>query len=391
MPTARFQSGNEPRTRPTLQVHKSGSGTTGVYIASENGQAVVIKFLTADDALSAAVADKFMALGTGLVTPESRIIGAGQPGNAAIKRDIAAHAALAPPVVNPRLVADAANDTRDPQHAVLVMTPVAQVSLRELAQGRSPAHGRTATQQKDEDHGRLAHLLRSAQIARDFARILVSDALLGNSDRFIKDALPAARVVDNPANISNIFVSPDLSRGVALDNSVERASEDQGPSGPTAADMMMNESRTYLIRYVATPGMAAQVAQAVVKACLVDAGELTPAAYPGTAYLGLTTSLATVFRMLNVEGILATNLAAAVPEEMTNVTSALRRAKNQLRAGYDAAAAGSGLATPNRVVNYNALRARAKFLKARRAGKSEAQAQSAAAKHLTHKRRKDNR
>jgi hypothetical protein len=370
---------------PQLTVNKSGAGQTGVYLAAENGQlAVVVKFLGQQEAFRAALADKSMAAGTGLETPQSRVIPSGTPGNAQIKRDLAGHATPQRP--DDRLKREVANDTSDQQTSVLLMSPVAHVSLQDLAVGREG-------QRKDDEHARLLDLLRDPQIARDFAKIIVSDALLGNSDRFLKGALSSnktRRFGDVPVNTSNIFVSGDLRRGVALDNDVSRANQ-------KAVDEAFDESRTYWIRYVAQPTIGGDIAGAVVKSCLLDAGEITQETWDAD-YTRFNTPLASIIKP--GEQALARNLATAIAEEITQIRKTLRSKKKTLRQDYYDIATSSGyaLASPkkftgteaSKVIDYNQLRARAKLLKAlSKDREDETGAEKAARKHLKHKREKE--
>ncbi len=362
------------RSRPSLSIMKSGAGGTGVYFAREGEDRLVVKFVPPEEAFGARVADEMMALGGEVRVAGSRIFAPGTRGNVSVRAAVRAHQQLAPPRVNARLQADVQADTADGQ-AVVFMEHLDQFSLSELAQGRTPAS-------RDDDQGRLLQSLRSPAVARGFARILVVDALAGNSDRFMKDAAPGERELDRPANLSNIFVSPSLNGAVALDNAVERAGRTPDP----AADMA--QIRTYLVRYLAQRNIGVQVARTLVKSCLLDAGELPPAQFPTDAYRDLTTPLATLFRLQNIEAVLARNLTQALNEELLPVLARLRARRNALRGAHGAAAAEAGVADPSAAADYDSLRARAKMLKELRSGKSEEEATRIAAEHVTHKREK---
>lgn len=365
-------------SRAGLTLTKSGAGQTGVYFAQEAGERIVLKFLPSHEAFKVKAADTFVSEGTDLRTAGSRILTPASPANVAVRAAVRAHQGLMPPQVNQRLKDDVVADTSGAGTAVLLMEHVEQVSLQELAVGR-PGH------QQDDEHARLMAKLSNAAVARGFAQLLVIDALLGNADRFIKDAAPAQRVVDMPANISNIFVSLAGSSVVALDNAIERA------AFVDDADTAMGQNRTYLVRYLAAPNIAAQVAQVVVKACLIEAGELLPANFPGNAYLALNTPLAGAMHMWHVEQAFAANLAGALATEIPNVLARLRANRKSLRKGYLDAAADAGVANPQQQADYDQLRARAKMLGKLREVGNEAEAQEAASEHLTHKRDKATR
>jgi hypothetical protein len=376
--------------RDLLTVTKSGAGTTGVYLAAEGRQlAVVVKFLDKGEAFRTAIGDKFMATGTGLDTPQSRVIPAGVDGNGnqEIKQALRAHATDERP--NDRLKQDVADDTSDRSKSVLLMSPVANVSLKDLATGR-------AGERKDDEHGRLVTVLSDAQVARDFARIIVSDALLSNSDRFLKDADPARRSFDDAVNTSNIFLSGDLQRGVALDNLVEKAGARKSDT-EKGAKGALSQQYTYMIRYVAQPTIAADIAKAVVKSCLFDAGEITDPTWDAD-HTTLMMPLAVIIRP--AEQALARNLAAAIPEAITQVLETLHSTKKALREDYYQIGTSSGYTLESakklhgtrasQEVDYNQLRARAKMLKKLAKNyRDEGAAEKRGRKHLKHKRKKE--
>jgi hypothetical protein len=372
--------------RDSLTVNKSGAGTTGVYLAAENGQlAVVVKFLSKEEAFRAALGDKYMARGTGLVTPESKVIPAGEEGNRLIKEDLRAHATEDRP--NDRLKREVADDTADPRGSVLLMSVVEHVSLKDLVKGRQGEN-------LNLEHVRLTRVLSNEKIARDFAKIIVSDALLGNKDRFLKEPDTQARTFAGGAvNLSNIFVSGDLERGVALDNEVWNVSE-------ATPENAFEPLKTAPILYVAQPTFAADIAAAVVRTCLYEFGEITDATW-NDDYTRLQTPLARLL-IPTVRNTLADNLAAAIPQEIKEVVKRLRKKKNELRKEYYNLARSSGYeddlpsakkfsgTRASQVADYNQLRARSKMLKKlAKNPQDENAAKEAAREHLQHKRDKE--
>ncbi len=369
---------------PNRTMSKSGTGADGVYFASDPTGRVVLKFLDAEGAFRTQVANKFMEIGTGLVAPNSRVIASGQPGNAQIKAAVFQHSQLDLPVtapalmrnVNPRLKTDALADTSDPATAVVVMDNIQQMSLREMA--RTPG-----------EHNHLVTLLLTPNVVEGFAKIIVADAILGNSDRFMKDMMPANPVVDVPANISNIFVSPDFQNAIALDNDTDRAQTFTDAQKGNLDQSLRN--RTYLSRAMDNPLIATQLAEAVVCACMMDAGELAVGQVtPNLSATGMG-PLSNLMHNYNVRNGFAALLGPAIRRQMKVVTDQMQENREQLRAAHAEAGAAAGFNNPNERIDYNQLRARAKYVEMLGDGKNDIQAVEKARKQLLHKEKKDNR
>ncbi len=369
---------------PQLTMTKSGTGQDGVYLANDPAGRVVIKFMDQEGAFRRQVANKFMQTGTALATPNSRVIAAGQPGNAQIKAAVLAHSQLDLPVtapnllrvVNPRLKADAPNDTANANTAVVVMENVPQVSLREMA--RTPAQ-----------FNNLVTVLLTPGVVEGFAKIIVADAILGNSDRFMKDMMPANPVVDGPANVSNIFVSPDYQRAVALDNDTDRAQTFTDAQKANLGQSL--HLRTYLSRALTNPTIATQLAESVVSACLMDAGELAVGqVVPNLSDNGVG-PLSTLMHNYNVRNGFATLLGAALTRQAAAVTDNMRNNRDTLRADHAEAGTQAGYtpAQAKATIDYNQLRARAKYVEKLAEGKSDAKALTKARAQLVHKEQKD--
>ena len=369
---------------PTMTMVKSGTGQDGVYLVNDPTGRVVVKFMDQEGAYRTQVANKFMQTGTALATPNSRVIASGQPGNAQIKAAVLQHSQLdlpvtAPPLlraVNPRLKADAPNDTADAGTAVVVMENVPQTSLREMA--------RTPT-----EYNRLVTVLLTPAVVEGFAKIIIADAILGNSDRFMKDMMPGNPIVDVPANVSNIFVSPDYQRAVALDNDTDRAQTFTDAQKANLGQSL--HARTYLSRALTNPTIATQLAEAVVSACLMDAGELAVGqVVPNLSDHGVG-ALSTLMHNYNVRNGFALLLGAALQRQAAEVTATMRAHKDTLRASHAEAGAQAGY-TPAQAraqIDYNQLRARAKYVEILAKGKNDANALNKARAQLVHKEDKD--
>jgi hypothetical protein len=369
---------------PTMAMVKSGTGQDGVYLVNDPTGRVVVKFMDQEGAYRTQVANKFMQTGTALATPNSRVIAPGQPGNAQIKTAVLQHSQLDLPAtapallraVNPRLKADAPVDTADPATAVVVMENVPQTSLREMA--RTPA-----------EFNHLVTVLLTPAVVEGFAKIIVADAILGNSDRFMKDMMPGNPIVDVPANVSNIFVSPDYQRAVALDNDTDRAQTFTDAQKANLGQSL--HARTYLSRALTNPTIATQLAEAVVSACLMDAGELAVGqVVPNLSDQGVG-PLSTLMHNYNVRNGFALLLGVALQRQAAEVTDTMRTHKNTLRAAHTEAGAQAGYtqAQARAQIDYNQLRARAKYVEILAKGKSDAKALNKARKQLIHKEEKD--
>jgi hypothetical protein len=281
-------------------------------------------------------------------------------------------------LVDARLKAEAAQDTT-PGKVIMSMSPVQQTSLREMAQ--APAQ-----------HPQLIAVLTRASVVEGFAKIIVADAVLGNSDRFMKDVMPANPVVDVPANISNVFVNPAFTAAVALDNETDRSmaltdAEKQNNPG------QIMERRNYLSNALMNPTIGQQLAESIVCACLMDAGELGPGPItPGRSLINVgqhpPLPLTEAMAAGNVVATLGAMMTAALTRQIPLVLGSMRTNRGAMRGDFQAAEQGSGLAVTRTTTSYDMLRGRAKYLKALNDGKNQAQAAQRALDQITHKEAK---
>ena len=368
----------------------AGGAAAGVYFVTEGGETVVVKFLDGQEALRSQAGNRFMAEGVGpnVQTPQSRVFAPASAQAQAVKDAIVAHSQLDLPgtaphlirVVNPRLKTDFQGDTA-PGKAVMIMSPVQQTSLRQMAQ--APAQ-----------HGQLVALLTRASVIDGFAKIIVADAVLGNSDRFMKDMMPTNPIVDSPANISNVFVNPAFTQAVALDNEVDRSpalTQQEMENNPAA----LVARRNYLSNALMNRTIGWQIAEAVVCAILMDVGELDDGQpiVPGLSrsHLGAVPprQLTETMAANNVVETMGEMLTTALKHQLPEVLGNMRRARGRLRGEFEQAEQGAGLEVTTTTASYNMLRGRAKYLAKLAKGKSQVAAAQAALKHIAHKQRKD--
>lgn len=322
---------------PTLSMRKSSGGTGGVYFATDAAESVVVKLDAPEKAFSAQVANKVTAIGTGLQTTDYRILAPGSPGNAAIKADILAHtqtdqqAALGNRPVQARLAQDGPNDAADAKTAVVLMEQMPNVSLDEMA--RDPAQ-----------HDNLLTALTNPAVLQGFAKLIVADAITGNGDRFMKDLAPEAAVPDIPANITNIFLSPDFQNVLAMDNETFKAGEfDRAGKDPEK----VWSQKMATVRALLNPTVCADIAEVLICSILYTTGDILPPA-DGTVpkdyhltYIPLGGKLGPLHHKIiqrRVRAQMAAVLSRELPTQVAAITRTLRAEKKTLRRAYAAAA-----------------------------------------------------
>lgn len=387
----------------TLRMRKSSGGSGGVYFADDGAESVVVKLDEPQKAFGAQVANKFTAIGTGLRTSNFRILAPGSQGNNAIKGDILSHTTtntrgdLGNRPVEARLAADGPTDAADADTAVVLMEKMPNVSLDEMA--KDPTQ-----------YDNIVSVLTNPQVVKGFAKLIIADALMGNGDRFMKDMAPESAVPDIPANITNIFLSPDLQNVLAMDNEAFKSGQlDHGAQDAGKAF----KGKMATVRALLNPDICNQLAEVVVCAMLYTQGDVLPP-NDGTVppnyhltYVPPTGKLGPLHHKMiqgQVRNRMAAILAVELPLAVETITKSMRKQNKTLRGAFNeslsAASGGTGTfkkgqkqVAGKKSVDYNVLRSRAKFLrvakKERDSSIAETKGMAAALKHLKHKEKKE--
>ncbi len=383
----------------TLSMRKSSGGSGGVYFATDAAESIVVKLDNPAKAFSAQVANKFTATGTGLQTTDYRILAPGSQGNIGIKADILAHtttdqrADLNNRPVQARLAQDGPGEAADPDTAVILMEQMANVSLDDMAS--DPAQ-----------HDNLLAVLTNPAILKGFAKLLVADAITGNADRFMKDLAPSTAVPDIPANITNIFLSPDFQNVLAMDNETFKAGT-HDPQSNNAAQVWSQKMAS--VRALLNPTICADIAEVLICAILYTSGDVLPPS-DGTVpkdyhltYIPPTGHRGPLHHRMVYTGVRARMvavLAQELPVEVAAVVATLRAEEGNLRQAYNDAADDAtggtrqfGNKAAAKSANFNVLTSRLKFLdvaiKQRDAGKAETKGIDEALKHFKRRQKKN--
>jgi hypothetical protein len=392
---------------PNRTMKKSDGGQGGVYFVDEGNESVVIKLDEPQKAFGAQVSNQFTAISTGLQTSDFRIFAPGSGGEQAIKNEIVAHTTtdqrpdLGNRPVNGRLLADGAMDAADDSTAVILMEKIQNVSLDDMA--KDPAM-----------HNDLITALTNPSVVNGMAKLIVSDAIMGNADRFMKDMDPESATVGMPANISNIFLSPDFQNVIAMDNeSLRSGNFNHGAKNPEAEF----KKKMGNVRALLNPAFCTDIAEMVICAVLFTTGDMQApqggvnADLPRDFHLNFippTGKLGALHHKIvqgKVRDRMAAILASALPGAVETVVKTMRQQNKALRSSYKSALADASdgangfknaagkLRAGKETVDYNVLRSRAKFLNVARKEKDSAKAEtkgiSAALKHLKHKEKKE--
>ncbi|MGL4651625.1 MAG: hypothetical protein ACRC1H_19615, partial [Caldilineaceae bacterium] len=376
------------------------------YFANDGNDSVVVKLDAPDKAYGAQVANKVTSIGTGLQTSDFRILPPGSQGNQDIKADILAHTTtdtrpdLNNRPVHPRLLQDGALDAGNNKSAVILMEKMDNVSISEMAE--DPAQ-----------HDNLIGALTNPQVLTGFAKLIVADAITGNADRFMKDLAPGTAVPDIPANITNIFLSPDFQNVLAMDNETMRAGRQerktpQGKKNPKLEKEWKDKMAT--VRALLNPTVCADLAEVLICAILYTTGDILPpndGTVPPNYHLnyippdGRMGPLHTKMIQQNVRARMVAVLSKELPNQVKLVTQTLHDEQKKVIAAYsdagDEATGGTGRFTgKNRgtaaISDVNVVTARAKFLatarKQKDGGKAETKGLADAFKHFKRKDKK---